>query len=304
MEAVRDVTNRAGRDTTAHVVLVLSALCFAGAWVAGKVAVQTMPPIALAVGRFALAAVLLWFWARKRDPNGRRITRADLPFVIGMGATAVAGYNILFLYGLAKAPASDGALIVPGLAPVMGAILGRVFLGERLPAHALAGLAIAVAGLVLVMMPSSDHSRERLIGDVLFALGALAWAVYTILGRVATARFDPVRATLYAVVAGTIMLIPLAIAEHGWAQMLAAPAAAWAGLVYLGTFATVLSFVFLYECVRRVGATRAASALLLIPVFGVLLSAVFIGEDITVRILVGGALVIAGLVLVQKNGSR
>jgi len=293
-------TNR-GRDRTAYVVLVLSALCFAGAWVAGKVSVRTMPPIALAVGRFVIASVLLWIWTLRRGAPGRRFTRADLWIVIGMGVTAVAGYNILFFYGLERAPASDGVLIVPGLAPVLAAVMSRVFLKERIGARGAVGLLIAAAGLMLVMMPAGDASPARFTGDVLFALGALGWAIYTILGKVATARFDPVRATLYAVVAGTLMLIPLAIVEHGWSRMISAPAAAWAGMVYLGTFATVVSFVFLYEGVRRLGAARAGSSLLLIPVFGVILSAVFLGERIVARTIAGGLLVIAGLTLIQRR---
>src|SRR5262245_36155702 len=136
---------------SAYLYLVLSALCFAGAWVAGKVAVRTMPPMALAVGRFAIASALLWLWSRRRSTTSPRVPRADLPFILAMGITAVAGYNILFLYGLERAPASDGALIVPGLAPVLAAIMGRVFLKERMSARGVLGLVIAVIGLALVM---------------------------------------------------------------------------------------------------------------------------------------------------------
>jgi len=293
-----------GRAQVAYVLLILSALCFAGAWVAGKVAVRTMPPMALAVGRFAVASLLLWAWAARRDAGARRPSRADVPFILGMGVTAVAGYNVLFFYGLERAPASDGALIVPGLTPVLAAVMGRAVLKERIAAHGVVGLLVAVAGLVLVMAPGGGASRERLAGDVLFALGALAWAAYTILGKVATARFEPVRATLYGTLAGTLMLIPLALAENGWAQLMAAPTRAWAGLVYLGTFATVVSFVFLYEGVHRLGAARASSSLLLIPVFGVLLSAGFLHEHITGRMTAGGVLVILGLILVQARNRR
>jgi len=261
-----------------------------------------MPPLALATGRFAVASVLLWLWA-SRAPGGIawRLTRADLALVAGMGLTAVAGYNVLFLYGLRLAPASDGAIIVPGLVAPLTAVISWPLLRERIGRGGTLGLVLALAGMGLVMSPGWQAGRERFLGDLLFVLGAVCWALYSVLGKVVTGRLSSVNATLFGTLAGTVMLVPLAIAERGWTALLVAPLEAWLGLAYLGVFATVVSFVFLYEGIRRLGATRASSFLLLVPIFGVLLSAALLREHITPRTLAGGALVIAGLWLVQRD---
>src|SRR5437870_5810380 len=93
------------RDTTAALLLVLPALFFRGTWVAAPWATHEVPPMVVACVRVATAAVLLFGWCRLRGiPIPLR--RADIPIVLGVSATSVVGYNVLFLYGVTLAPAS------------------------------------------------------------------------------------------------------------------------------------------------------------------------------------------------------
>jgi drug/metabolite transporter (DMT)-like permease len=296
---------------SAYVFLTFMALFFGGTWVAGKVGVDAIPPITLAAGRFGIASILLSLWARTRrvalnpsaasgSGSGRPPRVSDLPLFLGMGLTAIAGYNMLFLYGLILAPASDGAIIVPGLAPILTAVLAALILKERIGRWGIAGLLTALVGLLLVLTPGESQSRTRFLGDLLFLGGAVCWAIYSVIGKTATARFHPVNATLYGTVTGTLVLIPLAIAERGWVQLAAAPLAAWIGLLYLAIFGTVLAFVFFYEGVRRIGAARATSFAFLVPVFGVVSSVLLLGERIAMLSILGGTLVLVGLWLVQQ----
>ncbi len=286
---------------SAYLYLTLMALFFGGTWVAGKVGVDAIPPVTLAAGRFAIASLLLWLWAKTKQPSGRPPRLGDLPLILGMGLTAIAGYNMLFLYGLKLAPASDGAVIVPGLAPILTATLAALVLKERIGRWTVAGLLTAVVGLLLVLTPGETQASSRLLGDILFVAGALCWAIYSVIGKTATARFHPVNATLYGTVTGTVLLIPVAIVERGWTALAAAPLVSWIGLLYLAVLGTVLAFVFFYEGVRRIGAARAAAFAFLVPVFGVVSSVLLLGEQIAGATIVGGLLVLVGLYLVQRE---
>jgi drug/metabolite transporter (DMT)-like permease len=217
-----------------------------------------------------------------------------------MGATAVAGYNVLFLYGVTLAPSTDGSIIVPGLAPVVTAVLVRVIYGERVATRGIAGLGLALTGLVLVIGPVLGGSQERLLGDLMFVGGAITWGVYSLISRIATTRFHPVNATLFATVAGTLMLVPFALAERGWTALATATPRALGSIVYLGAIGTVLAFVAFSEGIRRIGTARAASFTVLVPVVGVALSAWLLGDPVTPLGIVGGALVLVGLWLVQS----
>jgi drug/metabolite transporter (DMT)-like permease len=289
----------------AYASLTGMAICFGGTWVAADIAVETLPPFTIAAIRFGLASIVLWLGACALGMRLAPLRRSDLPLVLGLGLTAIAGYNYLFLTGLTLAPATDGSLIVPGLAPVATALLAAPVLGERLRRGTLAGLVLAIVGLLLVVNPpGGGASGERLLGDAMFLGGAVLWGIYSVLGRIAAMRFDPVSATLYGAVAGTIVLLPLAFAEGGASRVLHADLGGWLGIGYLAVFGTVGGFVGLHVGIRRIGASRAAAFALLVPVFGVSSSAWLLGEPLAPLTLVGGVVILAGLWLVERAGSH
>jgi drug/metabolite transporter (DMT)-like permease len=300
MTAAAPAATAASRhDRVAYVVLSSMAVAFGGTWVAAPWATDEVAPLTVAFTRFLLASGLLWVWARaQRIPL--RFGRGDLPLVLAMGATAVAGYNVLFLYGVTLAPSTDGSIIVPGLAPVITAILVRVIYGERVARRGIAGLGLALAGLVLVIGPVLGGSPQRLLGDAMFVGGAITWGVYSLISRIATIRFHPVNATLFGTLTGTLMLLPFALAERGWDELATASARALGSIVYLGAIGTVLAFVAFSEGIRRIGTARATSFTVLVPVIGVALSAWLLDDPITPFGIGGGALVLVGLWLVQS----
>ena len=274
------------------------AVCFAGTWVAAHWATEEIPPLTTAFLRFLIATVLLWIWARLRGVSFR-VGPADLPLVAAMGVSGIVLYNLCFLYGVRLAPSSDGAVIVPGLSPVVVAVLVAAWYGIRPPGRAMAGLGLALVGLVVVMGPAMTGSPARALGDVLFAVGAVCWAVYSVLSRAATVRFHPVAATLAAAAFGAAAFAPLALLERGWEPVLAATPRALASVVYLGALGTVVAFVAFSEGIRRIGAPRASAFIVLVPLLGEVLTFWLLGEPVGGFAVGGTALVLAGLWLVQ-----
>lgn len=290
-------------DRAAYLMLTGMAICFGGTWVAGAVAVDAAPPFSIAAIRFGVASILLVAWARLAGRPLSALRASDWPLVIGLGVTAIAGYNWLFLTGLTLAPASDGAIIVPGLAPVFTLVLAGAFLQERLGLRGFIGLAVAAAGLFLVVNPGGAADDRRLLGDVLFIAGAACWGVYSVLARIASRRFDAVSTTLYGTAIGTAILIPAALLEGGIERVAAAPAEALAGIAYLAVFGTVAAFVLLNLGMARIGAARASAFALLVPVVGVLSSVVLLDEPLGPLTVLGGMIVLVGLWLVEHRGT-
>jgi drug/metabolite transporter (DMT)-like permease len=288
-------------ERVAYLALVGMALCFGGTWVAGAWATDAAPAFTIAAVRFGVASVLLLAWVRLAGRRLSPISRGDMPLVVGLGATAIAGYNWLFLTGLTLAPASDGAIVVPGLAPIFTTVLALVVLREPIRAWNGAGLLIAVAGLLLVVGPAAGGAERRLEGDLMFVAGAALWGIYSVLARIASRRFDAVSATLYGTLTGTAMLVPLALVEGGFGQLTSAPAQAWLGLAYLALFGTVVAFVLLQVGVARIGAGRASSFALLVPIVGVVSSALILDETLSPLTAAGGTVVLIGLWLVQRH---
>jgi drug/metabolite transporter (DMT)-like permease len=260
-----------------------------------------VPPAVVAVLRFASAALLLWAWARVSGAPVRRPARRDVPLVLLLGFSVVFAYNLFFLYGLRHAPATDGSVLVPGLIPFATAMLALRFLGERPTRRAVVGLALALVGVIVVADPAGSVGSDRLVGDGLFVGAALSWAVYTLAGRRATARYGSVSANVYATGCGSLMLLPVSFFDGGWSSLAGVPAQAWASIAYLSVLGTVVGFVAFYEGVRLIGSARASSFALLVPIFGVLSSVLVLGEHLRTNLAVGGAIVLAGLWLVESR---
>jgi drug/metabolite transporter (DMT)-like permease len=279
-------------------------VAFGGTWPAGKLAADHIEPATIATARFAAAAILLWAWARIFGRPVPRPRRADLGLVAVLGLTVVFAYNLFFLYGLRHAPAADGSVLVPGLIPIATTLLAWRAFGERPSRLAGLGLAVALVGLAVVANPAGNLGSSRLVGDALFVGAACSWAVYTLAGRSAIGRFGSVNANVYATAAGSLMLLPLSFLGGGWTGAARAPASAWGGVAYLAVAGTVLGFVLFYEGVRLIGAARASSFALLVPIFGVLSSVLVLGEHLRPSLAIGGVVVLAGLAIAETARSR
>lgn len=291
-------------DRTAYLMLTAMAVCFGGTWVPAAVAVESVPPFTIAAVRFGLASLLLYGWARMANrPLSPISGLRDVAMIAGLAVTAVAGYNWLFLTGLTLAPAADGAIIVPGLAPVFTAVIAALVIGERLGLRGYIGLALAGIGLLLVVRPAGGTDADRLAGDALFVAGAALWGVYSVLARTASRRFNAVSTTLYGTSLGTLILVPLALLEDGGGALVTAPAAALAGIVYLAVFGTAAAFVLLNLGLARIGAARASAFALLVPIVGVLSSVALLGDELGPTTVIGGLIVFAGLWLVEHRSA-
>lgn len=295
----RNVAEHSDHDPVAYALLLVMAGCFAGTWVAAHWATDEVPPLTTAFIRFAVASVLLWAWGRLIGAP-MRLGRRDLPLVAAMAMLGIVAYNLCFLYGVRLAPASDGAIIVPGLAPVVVAMLVAIRYRVVPGRQGVSGLALALVGLVLVIGPALEGGGERLVGDLLYVTGAFCWGAYSVMSRVATTRLHPVTVTLAPAAIGALVFLPASLVA-GWAPVLDASPRAIASLLYLGALGTMVAFVAFAEGIRRIGAPRASAFIVLVPLAGEVLSVWLLGEHLGPFIVAGSAVVLAGLWLVQTD---
>ena len=274
-------------------VYVTVALCWSGSWTFGKLGVTQIPPIELSTIRFATAGVLMLAIAlAARAPLG--LERFWL--IVLAGFFGIFAYNALVFVGLTISPASDGALIVPTINPVL-TVLFATFIGERLTVNKLVGVAIATAGAAIVIAAATGltFTGERLVGDLLMLGGAASWSAYATIGAITTRHGSPLGVTAIASLAGAAMLFPLGFLEHGYADVPTWPLAAWLDVAYLVVFATIVGFVLFYWAVRRFGAGTASMVSYLVPIFALVQAVIILGEHPAALEIVGGAIILIGV---------
>jgi drug/metabolite transporter (DMT)-like permease len=276
-------------------VYVTVALCWSGSWTAGKLGVASVPPLELSAIRFALAGLLMLGIARATH-SSLGLVRWKLLLVASF--FGIFGYNALVFIGLTMGPASDGALIVPTLNPVITVLIATAFLGERLTRNRVVGIACATVGAAIVIVSAqsgADLSSRRLLGDLLMLGGAACWSVYATLGAITTRSGSPIGVTAVACLAGAVMLFPFGFLEQGYRDVPSWPASAWLDVGYLVVFATTIGFVLFYWAVQRFGAGMASLMSYLVPVFALVQAFFVLNERVTPLEVAGGAVILLGV---------
>jgi drug/metabolite transporter (DMT)-like permease len=298
-----------GPSWLVHAKLVGMAALWGASWPAGKLVAQNAPPLAGASWRFilALALLLAWWGMRQRRvgaPLWPELSRRQWAGLVLAGAVGVYGYALFFMLGLQHVPASRAALIVT-VNPVFTTLIAAWLFRERFNAVIAAGMALASLGASIVLTDGAPW--KLLVGDIgrgeWLLLGCVAaWVAYTLLGRRLLAGIDALATTLVTAAAGLGLLLASSLAFEG-APALAAPLAAsaevWAALLFLAAGATVLAYAWYFEGVAALGAGGAAAYISLVPVFGVLSSALWLGESIGAPLVLGGALAVGGMVVMN-----
>lgn len=291
------------RTRAVYIKLVLTTLFWGGTFVAGKWAVGEAPPFFVAFLRFAIASLVLWAlvaWGRRGSDERFPLPEGGAQWagLFSLGLTGVFLYNFVFLTGLSWTSATNGSLIV-AFNPLLTAVLSAWWLKERIRPVQAGGLLLALLGVGVVITRGSITVIRSLSfnpGDLLMLGAPLAWALYTIAGKKVLRCFTPLVATAYASLFGTVLLLPAAALEGSLLSGVhRLTVYGWISVLQLSLLGTVVGFVWWYEGVELLGASRAAIFVNLVPLFGVLLSALILSESLVASQLAGGILVVLGV---------
>lgn len=291
-----------------YLKLTFVALCWGGTFIAGHIVTQAMPPMMSATFRFVVAVLMLFALVWKAEGGIPRLTRQQLGLTFALGLTGIFAYNAFFFLALSNMSAGRTALFV-SLNPVMTALLLATLFGERLGLRKWGGIALAFVGAAIIIArgdllgAARDLSSALGKGELFMLMAVVAWAAYTIIGRNAMKTLSPLVATSYASLWGLLMLAVLAIPElpgFDWSRF---DLSVFGALLYIGAFGTVIGFVWYYEGVKRIGPSRAAIFTNLVPVFGVLLAALLLGEPLSLSMITGGALAVLGVTIMNLSRS-
>lgn len=285
------------------IALVLWASAFPGiragmAPVGGIVGPDGYGPAQLALLRFGTASVVLVVYAL--------LTRMRLPATADLGRVVLAGLLGITIYHLAlnfgeRTVQSGAAAVLISLSPVITAVLATRFMGERLAPWGWVGIAISFAGGILVAIGEVDGLAID-PGALLILVATVSTSLYFLVSKPGLARYSATEFTSYAIWAGTIPL--LVFAPSLFAQMQQAPAAATVSGVYLGVFPGAIAYVLWGYGLSKMPASRVSAFLYLQPVNAALIAWVWLGEIPLPFEIIGGAVAILGVVLVNTLGQH
>jgi drug/metabolite transporter (DMT)-like permease len=273
-----------------------------------KDAITTLPPVAFTFLRYGLASVALLGILRWSE-GAIRLPRPDTLRILIMGGLGFGLYQILWTTGLQSIPAGDSALIIAST-PVLVAVLAVVSGADTFTPMKFAGAILSFLGVVVVIAAGVGISLSgSAAGSALTLAAATCWASYTVLAAPVLRRHSPLVLTTWATIGGTLVLVPVGIAQ------LLAPGAldqVWAGrlvpvvlaIAYSGVLAAAIANIIVFNGVRLLGPTRVITLQSFVPAMAVVLAFVFLGEPIRPAQLVGGAIIVLGVALTRLASGR
>lgn len=288
-----------------YLKLVTVTLLWGGTFIAGRIVSAEVPPMLAATLRFVVAGVLLLLMAWRMEGGLPRLRPRQMLATLGLGASGIFLYNLCFFSALSHIPAGRTALIV-ALNPIVTTLILAVFFRERTSVAKWGAIALAFTGAAVIITRGDlagtlhDVSRSVGAGELYMFLAIIAWAAYTILGKHALKGLSPLAATTYAVLWGVLMLGAGALTELDQVSDFAFTPQTWLSIVYLGALGSAVGFVWYYEGVKAIGPSRASVFNNLVPVFGVCLAYVILGESILLSMVFGAAMVIGGVTLANR----
>jgi drug/metabolite transporter (DMT)-like permease len=273
---------------------------WAGNFIVVKGAIGVLPPVGFTFLRYLVAAITLLILLRWRE-GAIRLPRGDTLKIFGLGVVGFGCYQILWPVALQSIPAGDSALLIAAT-PVMTALLAMAVGADTPNMVKLIGAFVSFAGVALVIAAGQGLSLGvSLTGDVLTLIAAACWSVYTVFGASILRRHSPLVTTTWAILAGTLFIAPLGIAQLVTSDVSGFGLPVVFAILYSGTLAAGFANVVVFHGVKLLGPTRVNALQFLVPVLAVGMAAVFLDEPIRAIQIVGGAIILAGVALLRRG---
>jgi drug/metabolite transporter (DMT)-like permease len=299
-----------GNPRRYYILMIVAMFFWGGSWVSAKILVAIAPPLTIGFFRFLVAGILfaLLLPAIGIKP-WKLINRDNVKILFLAGLTGVFGYGVLFLTGMRFTTAAQGSIIA-GFNPASVSLFAHIIHGERLSRRwHYSGFALAFTGVVFVVGVQAliDFQLDHLVGNLIIVGAMLMWGLYSSIGKEAMKTLSAAEVTAGGVVFGCVLFGLGALTEEVWSLPALYEPVFWINVFYLGAFVTFVAFLFYFEAIKNIGATRTGGFINLVPVFGTALSVLILNEQIYWTFILGIALVIIGIITINlpdRNAKR
>lgn len=297
------------RDGWIWIGLLILYVVWGSTYLGIAVAVDTIPPFLMASVRFLTAGIVLLAWSIARE--GRAFvqpTRREWRDSAIVGALLLGGGMGMVAYGQQTVPSGITALLI-AMMPVWVAILGRIFLGERLPRLAIVGIVVGFAGVAILIGPSAFGGAGSLdsLGLAAILVSPIAWSTGSLFAshRAALPKRPLVATGVQMLCGGLVLAVMSGLAgEFGSFDIAAVSRESLVALLYLTVIGSLLAFTAYGWLMRLAPLPLIATYAYVNPVVAVILGAAVLGETIDARTLAAGAVIVFAVALIVTARGR
>ena len=264
-----------------------------------KYGLSMIEPFTTAFYRFVISAVVLLSITHFRS-HKPAIAKKDYLKIIGLGVLIIPLNQLLYLYGQSLTAAGHGALLF-ATTPIWLFLSALVFFKEKFILRRAVGVILGLTGVALIMAYGAlELGTKYLLGDFIILISVFAWVAYTIFGRPLVIKYGAFRITAYALSSGTLLYFPFGL-YHALKFNYSKPTiGAWLAVLYLALGLSVVAYVLWYWLIKHLEATRIAVFQNIQPIIASVAAYLFLAEPLGWPFLIGGAIVLAGVIVTIK----
>lgn len=290
-----------------YLLLSLASLFWAGNWVVGRAMRNEIPPVAMGFWRWAVALLILLPFAAPELRRNWRVVRANWFTLALLGSLGATLFNAMIYVGLQYTAATNGVLF-NSVTPILIMLMSWLVFRERLGTWQTIGVVLSLAGVAVIVARGEPQMLAALKfnrGDLWLISAMFLWAVYTIVLRRRPAGLSAIGFLAAMLLLGLPVLLPFYLWELYTRGGFVLSVPAVAALVYYATLPSVVAYLFWNRGVAQIGANKAGLFVHLMPLFGALLSVIFLGERLYAYHFAGAALIFGGIWLTtRRDASR
>jgi drug/metabolite transporter (DMT)-like permease len=266
-----------------------------------KVMYRYFHPIAFNAVRFTVCSLTM-MTVLARDRSNLTFDKADLGRIVWLGFLSNTAYPFIFVIGLDRTRAGNAAMLM-ALTPVFAFLIGVAMRKEHFSSAILAGIAISMTGAAtIVIFGRSELSfSTSSSGDLLMIAAAIFWGWQSAESTRLLPKYGPIRLTVFAMVAGTLMLLPMSVPwllAQNWRSI---PVTGWLGLAYSALLSVTYSYFVWSYAIDRIGIAHTSVFNNVTPIIALFAGWLMLSDRPTMAQLAGVLLVLVGVFMVRSR---
>jgi drug/metabolite transporter (DMT)-like permease len=285
-----------------YVLLSITALCWAGNAIVGRLAAGHIPPVTLSFLRWSLAFLLILPFAWKHLVRDWAAIRGKLGTMVFLSITGISAFNTLQYWALEYTQALN-TLLLQSAGPLIVAVWSLLLLGVRLTLAQAGGILLSLLGVLAILLHGDLTALSSIAfnkGDLIFIVALAIFGLYSVLS-LKRPQIHGLSFVGFTFGCGAACQIPLLIWELNARPVMQLDTANLLMLFYVAVFPSTLAYLCFNRAVQLIGANRAAPFFHVVPVFGTVMSIVFLGEHPQAFHFIGFALVLTGVFVASRK---
>jgi drug/metabolite transporter (DMT)-like permease len=285
-----------------YLLLSITALCWAGNAIVGRLAAGHIPPVTLSFLRWSFAFLIILPFAWKHLKRDWGAIRSHLGTMIFLSVIGISAFNTLQYWALEHTQALN-TLLLQSAGPLFVAVWSLILLGVRLTLAQAGGIALSLIGVLVILLHgdlTALTSIEFNKGDIIFTVALAIFGLYSVLS-LKRPQIHGLSFVGFTFGCGAVCLVPLWIWELFTRPVMQLNAANLLSLFYVAVFPSTLAYLCFNRGVQLIGANRAAPFFHVVPVFGSAMAIVFLGEHPQLFHIIGFALVLTGVFVASRK---